>query len=132
MSATRSGLGEAMFSREMVLTPWGRSDRLRARMLDSGPRATPRDAEQNQRERLFGSMVACCAEQGYVGTTVADLIATAGVSRRDFYKHFVDKEACFLSTLDEILRGAARTVAARLRDEGSWEARARSALETFL
>jgi AcrR family transcriptional regulator len=88
-------------------------------MLDSGPRATPREAEQNQRDRLFGSMVACCAEKGYEGTTVADLIATAGVSRRDFYKHFNDKQACFLATLDEILSATGRATARRMVSEGS-------------
>jgi AcrR family transcriptional regulator len=102
----------------MVVTPWGRSDELRDRMLDSGPRQTPAEVSRNQRERLYGAMVAVCAEKGYVGASIAEVIALAGVSRRDFYKHFADKEACFLATLDEILSATGRATARRLKREG--------------
>jgi AcrR family transcriptional regulator len=101
-------------------------------MLGSGPRPTPEAAAQNQRERLYGAMVAVCAERGYGDATVTDLIALAGVSRRDFYKHFADKEACFLATLDQIVTGAQAVVASRLRQEGSWEELAREGLKTFI
>jgi len=116
----------------MVLTPWGRGEELRARMLDSGPRASAEEAAENQRQRLFGAMVASCAEKGYEGTTVADLLQLAGMSRRDFYKHFADREACFLATLDELFRMTGLTVRNRLESEGSWEERAQASLEVFI
>jgi AcrR family transcriptional regulator len=40
------------------------------------------------------------AAKGYPATTVADVIAGAGVSRKTFYEHFHDKEDCFLAAYD--------------------------------
>jgi AcrR family transcriptional regulator len=60
-------------------------------------------AEKNQRERLFAAMVATVAEKGYEGTTVADLVELSGVSRSAFYKHFDDKQACFLAAVEAIV-----------------------------
>jgi AcrR family transcriptional regulator len=51
-------------------------------------------------------MVGACAERGYEATRVSDLTALSGVSRRDFYRHFTDKEDCFTATLDAVLEFA--------------------------
>ena len=104
-------------SLDMVQTPWGDSDELRARMMPPG-RGTPRDvAERNQRERLFASMLATVAAKGYEATRVADLSELCGVSRSAFYQHFEDKEACFLAMIEELVepvtRAAQRGVGAR-------------------
>jgi AcrR family transcriptional regulator len=40
-------------------------------------------------------MVEAVAEQGYVNTSVADVLARAGVSRATFYAQFRDKQDCF-------------------------------------
>jgi AcrR family transcriptional regulator len=40
-------------------------------------------------------MVCCCAEKTFAGTTIADIVAAAGVSRTTFYKCFEDKRDCF-------------------------------------
>jgi AcrR family transcriptional regulator len=83
----------------MVRTPWGDAASLRERKLRPG-RGTPREeAEKNQRERLFAAMVATVAEKGYEATTVADLVELSGVSRSAFYRHFEDKQACFLAAV---------------------------------
>lgn len=87
----------------MVRTPWGDAASLRERKLPPG-RGTPRqEAERNQRERLFAAMVATVAEKGYEGTTVADLVKLSGVSRSAFYKHFEDKQACFLAAIEAMV-----------------------------
>lgn len=87
----------------MVRTPWGDATQLRERMLPPG-RGTPREkAARNQRERLFGATVATVAEKGYEATTVADLVKLSGVSRSAFYKHFVDKQACFLAAVETMV-----------------------------
>jgi AcrR family transcriptional regulator len=96
----------------MTRTPWGEAARLRERMLVSGPRVSREDAERNQCERLFGAIVATCAERGYEATTIGDLVALSGVSRRDFYRHFEDKEACFLGAMEAILSDTFRAAAA--------------------
>jgi AcrR family transcriptional regulator len=87
----------------MTRTPWGEADELRDRMMASGPRASPEVAAQNQRERLFGAIVALCSERGYEATTIKEIVALSGVSRRDFYRHFSDKDACFGAAMDAIL-----------------------------
>jgi len=117
---------------EMIATPWGKSSTLRQRRLPPGP-GTPRaEVERNQRNRLFGAMVAVASEKGYAQTSVADLVEVSGVSSRSFYDLFDDKEACFLATLDEIITPARAVTASKMRQEGSWEVRARTAIETFM
>ncbi|HEU4707504.1 MAG TPA: TetR/AcrR family transcriptional regulator [Solirubrobacterales bacterium] len=97
----------------MVLTPWGESEGLRERRLPPGP-ATPRDEVlANQRERLFGAMVANVAARGYRATTVSDLARISGVSSRTFYDLFPDKEACFLATLEAMIQAAIAFAAQR-------------------
>jgi AcrR family transcriptional regulator len=87
----------------MVRTPWGDAASLRERKLRPG-RGTPREtAEKNQRERLFAAMVAAVDEKGYEAATVADLVKLSGVSRSAFYKHFEDKQACFLAAVEELI-----------------------------
>jgi AcrR family transcriptional regulator len=89
----------------MVETPWGASDSLRSRMLPPGPGTPSGDVARNQRERLFGAMVAGVATRGYAATRVTDLIELSGVSRRSFYDLFPDKESCFKAALEEIISG---------------------------
>src|SRR5215218_1735566 len=87
----------------MVRTPWGDAASLRERKLRPG-RGTPREeAERNQRERLFAAMVATVSEKGYEATTVADLVELSGVSRSAFYRHFDDKQACFLAAVKALV-----------------------------
>jgi len=70
------------------------------------------EAEKNQRERLFAAMVARVAEQGYDATTVGDLVELSGVSRSAFYRHFSDKQACFIAAIESLVEPALATVSA--------------------
>ena len=54
----------------------------------------------SQRDRMLVAMMQTVAAKGYGPTTVADVIGGAGVSRKTFYEHFADKEACFLAAYD--------------------------------
>jgi AcrR family transcriptional regulator len=65
---------------------------------------------RSQRRRIVEAMIESCAERTYAATTIADIVAGAGISRTTFYKRFPDKRACFDATLDfcvEELREAA-------------------------
>jgi AcrR family transcriptional regulator len=118
-----------------VRTPWGNADQLRERMLRPGPGMAREDVAKNQRERLFGAMVAAVATKGYEETTVADVLELSGVSRSAFYEHFRDKEECFLATFDGISEQAMALVKEELEKSdgnGSWEGRARRALRQAL
>ncbi len=95
-----------MVRASMTKTPWGDAASLRERKLRPG-RGTPREvADRNQRERLFAAMVATVAEKGYEATTVADLVELSGVSRSAFYRHFDDKQACFLAAAQTLIDAA--------------------------
>jgi len=104
---------------EMVRTPWGNASELKARKLRPGSGTPREEVERNQRERLYGAVVAVVAEKGYEATTVADLVGLSGVSRSDFYEHFANKEACALGALETILRGVKEIVSASYDGEGS-------------
>ncbi len=101
-------------------------------MLPPGP-GTPRDiVRANQRERLYGAMVAAVDRKGYEATTVADLVELSGVSRSDFYEHFANKEECYLATFDAV--DALMTAQVREVWEGSdrWDERLRRSFERFI
>jgi AcrR family transcriptional regulator len=115
----------------MVLTPWGESSELREKMLRPG-RGTPREeAERNQRERLFAATAATVAEKGYEATTVADLVKLSGVSRSAFYRHFEDKQECFLAAIESLVEPALQTVSAGLELPGDVRL-AKEAFETLI
>ena len=54
----------------------------------------------DHRERLIAAMAESITEKGYRDTTVADVVRIARTSRRNFYEHFADREACFLALFD--------------------------------
>jgi AcrR family transcriptional regulator len=49
---------------------------------------------------MLDAMADAVAAKGYADTTVADVVAGAGVSRKTFYEHFADKQECFLAAYD--------------------------------
>ena len=59
-------------------------------------------------------MVATVAEKGYEATTVADLVELSGVSRSAFYRHFADKQACFLAAIEALVEPALETASEAL------------------
>lgn len=119
----------------MVMTPWGDSDSLRERRLRPGPGRERSEVEQNQRERLFGAMIALVAEKGYEATTLNDLAELSGVSSRSFYQLFDSKRAIFAATMRGVIE---LSVAAGARGnydpqlaQASWEERGRVGAQGF-
>ena len=113
----------------MVVTPWGESGTLRQGMLTPGPSNTPESVAENQRQRLFGALVASVAERGYADTRVADLVEISGVSLRSFYDLFADKDACLVGAITALIRSTVRPVLES--DPGDdWETACRSMLAT--
>jgi AcrR family transcriptional regulator len=95
----------------MVVTPWGDAEKLRERRLRPGPGVPRSEVERNQRERLYGAMVAALAEKGYEATTLKDLARISGVSSRSFYEHFADKRECFIAALQAMIELAIKYAA---------------------
>jgi AcrR family transcriptional regulator len=106
-------------SRPMTRTPWGDSELLREQKLNPRAALPPEAVRKNQRERIFGAMVATMAEKGYEASSVADLVELSGCSRKSFYELFADKQACFLATLEAILEDAGGIIARRYDGKGS-------------
>lgn len=71
--------------------------------------------ERSQLERMLVAMLYAVRDHGYHAATVADVVATASVSRTTFYTHFTDKEGCFLAAY----RYAMDLAFQGLRDSGS-------------
>ncbi|MEA2481957.1 MAG: hypothetical protein QOJ07_3879 [Thermoleophilaceae bacterium] len=72
-----------------------------SRQLPRGPHRLAREEVlASQRGRMLEAMAEAVAEKGYAATTVGDVVSRAGVSRKTFYEHFEDKEACFLAAWD--------------------------------
>lgn len=74
---------------------------------------------RNQRDRIIAGTIAAVAERGFRETTIADVSAAAGVSRRTFYVYFETKEEAALTAFDEIaayLRESAAEAAAKERE----------------
>jgi AcrR family transcriptional regulator len=66
-----------------------------------GPPPVTRDgAAADQQRRILDSAADLFAEQGYQGTTIEMIVRAAKVGYATFYKHFADKEECFLALLD--------------------------------
>jgi AcrR family transcriptional regulator len=87
----------------MVRTPWGRAVELRGRKLHPSSGLTRLEVIRNQRERLFGALVAVVSQKGYGSCTVADVIELSGVSRSAFYQHFANKDDCLAAAASELI-----------------------------
>lgn len=103
-------------------------ERTPVEQLPRGRHGLTRDeVVRSQRSRMLRAMADAMVEKGYVGTTVADVIRRAGVSRETFYQQFDSKESCYLAAFDA-------AVAVLLRDPLVAEAVGttdRSAVERF-
>ncbi len=89
------------------------------------------DVARHQRTRLYGGMIESVAERGYARTTVAQVIALAGVSRRAFYEQFANKEACFLATYDIVIARARKLVLDAWGRERGWSNRLHAACKAL-
>jgi AcrR family transcriptional regulator len=94
-------------------TPWGEASELRERRLYPGSGTPPDEVVRNQRERLFGAIVALASEHGYQAITVADVLELSGVSRSAFYKHFANKAECLAAAAAELIEPALAALAPR-------------------
>ena len=88
-------------------------------------------ARRRQRQRLALALIEAIAEDGYRATRVADVIARAGVSRKTFYEHFENKEACLLMTYDLISGEVMRRMELAYRNAEGWPWRAEAAIEAL-
>jgi AcrR family transcriptional regulator len=58
------------------------------------------DVYEAQHARLLEGLAASIREKGLAQTQVTDIVGHARASRRTFYKHFPDKDSCFVELTD--------------------------------
>jgi AcrR family transcriptional regulator len=89
-------------------------------------------ASPDHRQRLIAAMSESVADKGYRDTTVADVVRIARTSRRNFYEHFEDRDACYLALFDAVNDALMARVAAAINVEEPWERQVDQALGAYL
>jgi AcrR family transcriptional regulator len=90
------------------------------------------DASNEHRARLLQAMAHVAAAQGLAATSIAAVVAEAGVSKRTFYEHFADKDACFLELYRAASASALRTLRASVQVGRPWQDQVEDALGAYL
>jgi AcrR family transcriptional regulator len=84
------------------------------------------------RERLLAAMASSIEQRGYRHTSVADVVRIARTSRRTFYEHFCDRDACFLALFDATTEQMMRDIAGAVRADASLEEQVETAVGAYL
>jgi AcrR family transcriptional regulator len=77
------------------------------------------------------AMLQSVGQHGYGATTVAEVVARAGVSRKAFYEHFANKQECLLAAYDVIAREGRRRIAHAYLEADGLPGRIESAINTL-
>ncbi len=92
----------------------------------------PGAVARNQRTRIIHATALVTMDKGYANTTVADIVAAAGVAKEAFYRHFRDKEDVFLEAQEQPSRYILDTLVASYFSADDWPERFWRALDTLL
>jgi AcrR family transcriptional regulator len=91
------------------------------------------DAGLRAREaRVLEAMAAVCAERTYAAATISEIVRSAGISTRTFYKLFASKRECFDAALAAFSAELEAAVEAARAGEQSWPAEVRAAIAAIL
>lgn len=86
----------------------------------------------SHRERLLHGLAGAIREHGYAGTTVAEVVALARTSRRTFYQHFSDRDACLLALFEVMSGRMLEVITEGATGEGPFLERLDAALAAYL
>jgi AcrR family transcriptional regulator len=84
------------------------------------------------RERLLAALAEAIREKGLMGTTIADVVRHARTSRRTFYEHFPDKEACFLELVESATGLLLDEVEAAVDAAAAWDEQVDGAVDAYV
>ncbi|WP_189935899.1 TetR/AcrR family transcriptional regulator [Streptomyces sulfonofaciens] len=90
------------------------------------------DVQPSPRQRLLDGLAASIEQDGYRNTTVADIVRRAHTSRRTFYEHFADKEACLVALLTDANAEMVRQISEAVDPAAPWRAQVRQAVEAWI
>jgi len=86
---------------------------------------------QDSRGRLLHGIALAVAAKGYAATTIADIVASARVSRRTFYQHFSGKEACFSALYIAASTHALTVLRDAVSDDLPWQVQVERAILAY-
>lgn len=92
----------------------------------------PAQGKRRARERLLEAVLLVSGEIGYERVSVQDVIERAKASRATFYKHFDDKEACFVAAYTEATEWLYQRLETVAKRQQSWKEGLRAALAELL
>lgn len=93
---------------------------LMPRNTDANRTRNADDRDQGaRRRRLLAAMAQAIEEQGYANVGVADIARHARVSKRTFYEHFADREACLVALFLDVSHRTIDAMEAALGTERS-------------
>jgi AcrR family transcriptional regulator len=84
------------------------------------------------RERLIAAMAASIEAKGFRDTTVADVVRLARTSRRNFYEHFEDRDACFLALFDATNDAMMQQIAAAVHPDQRLSEQVDNAVDAYI
>jgi AcrR family transcriptional regulator len=85
------------------------------------------------RDRLLVGMAEAIRDEGgFRAVTVAEVVRRARTSRRTFYQHFDDRDACFLALFDVVSERLLTTIAEAATGEGPFGDRVDRAMAAYL
>ena len=88
-------------------------------------------AEPEHNTRLLEGMAQAVSEKRYADVTIADIVRHARVSKRTFYEHFPDKEACFLATYTAVSNELLARIASAAATESVGEEQLHAATRAY-
>ena len=94
--------------------------------------AEPDAVREAQHARLLEGLAEAIREKGLARVQVADIVRHARASRRTFYKHFADKDACFVELTDAMSGFVLEQLDRAIDREGPVERQVEQALEAYL
>jgi AcrR family transcriptional regulator len=97
-------------------------------------RPRPRTREEvldDQRLRLIRAVIDVVGAKGYRVTTVADVIALAGVSRKTFYEHFANKQECLFAAFDFVSERVVERLRRAHSETAGWPERVEAAIRAL-
>lgn len=98
--------------------------------LPRGSHGLPEEfVARSQRERLFAGMARVMARNGYAATTVDQIAAESGVSRKALYTHFSGKEDVLLQAHRAIVERIAVGAGPAIAEQEDWRASLRALLD---
>jgi len=89
------------------------------------------DVYEAQHARLLEGLAASIREKGLAQTQVTDIVHHARASRRTFYKHFPDKDSCFVELTDAMSMLLLQRVDEAIDREAPLEAQIDQAIDTY-